>query len=325
MSLDSLKNRRNNIQSVVSELNKFKNVRKAKSDSVRFWSPKPDKQGNAQAQIRFLPALESDNLEVPFVKTWDHGFQGPTGKWYIENSLRTIDKTDPVAELNSKLWNSGIEANKEIARKRKQRLKYIGNIYVVKDALHPENEGKVFLYKFPPKVFEKIESAMIPPEGFDDEPIVPYDLWEGANLKLRVKKGDGGWPSYADSVFDNVSPLFKNKKGEADEAKMDEIYSQVSSLKPFIDPEGKDSDGEAYFKSYSELKDKLFRVLELSTSENSDAPTQSGSVKNRSNVSSKNYDAEDDENDAVVFDSTASSEDEDESLDYFASLVDKDE
>ena len=322
MSLERLKNR-NNTQALIDELNKFKNTKKVRTENKKFWSPRPDKQGNAHAVIRFLPAIESDNLNVPFVRTWDHGFQGPTGKYYIENSLRTIDKPDPVAELNSQLWNSGLEANKELARKRKQRLHYIGHIYVVKDTLHPETEGLVWPYKFGSKIFDKIESAMMPPEGFDDEPIVPYDLFTGANLKLRLKKGDGGWPSYEDTKWDTPGPLFKTKKGEPDEAKMEEVYNQVKSLKTYIDPEGIDADGEKYFKSYDELKQKLYKVLELSDSENSSMPHISSSAKNRSNVVES--DDEDEGSDSAVFDKTEISEDEDDSLEYFSSLVSEEE
>jgi hypothetical protein len=323
MSFESLKARRQNTQAIISELNKFKNTKKARTDNARFWSPKPDKQGNAHAVIRFLPSLESDNLNIPFVKMWDHGFQGDTGKWYIENSLRSINRTDPVAELNSTLWNSGLESNKEIVRKRKQRLHYIGNIYIIKDTLHPENEGKVMLYKFGAKIFDKIESAMLPPEGFDEEPIIPYDLWSGANFKLRLKKGDGGWPTYQDSSFESASPLFKLKNGEADEEKMEAIYSQIQSLLPFIDPEGVDADGEKYYKSYDELKEKLYRVLDLTPSENNSVPNTSASAKNRASV--VETDEEDDNSEAAFPTSADDDDDEDNSLEYFASLVNDDD
>lgn len=324
MSLESLKSRRKNTQAILDELNKFSNNKKIRTENEKFWSPKPDKQGNAHAVLRFLPALESDNLAVPFVKVWDHGFQGPTGKWYIENSLRTIGKEDPVAILNSKMWNSGLESDKEIVRKRKQRLHYITNVYVVKDSLHPENEGKVFYYKFGPKIWDKISAAMMPPEGFDETPIIPYDLWEGANFKLRLKKGDGGWPTYQDSTFDAVSPLFKTKKGEPDEEKMAEVYAQVKTLLNFIDPEGVDADGEKYFKSFDELKTKLYSVLELTDSENNSVPNTSSAVKNRERV--RDVDEEDYSSDTEVETVTDDDEDEeDNSLDYFKSLVDDEE
>lgn len=320
MSLESLKTRRNNTQAIIDELNKFKTTKKVRSDNARFWSPKPDKQGNAHAIIRFLPALEADNLNVPFVKIWDHGFQGPTGKWYIENSLRTIGKDDPVSQSNHTLWESGLESNKETARKRKQRLHYITNIYVAKDTLHPENEGKVFLYKFGKKIFEKIESAMMPPKEFEEKPIIPYDLWEGANFKLRIKKGDGGWPNSQDSTFESVGPLFKTKKGEADEDKMTEVYDKVSSLLPFVDPDGVDSDGERYFKSFEELRDKLLSVIGENESENGSLSHTTSAVKNKSQVKPVDENDEDNSSEVVVED-VEDVEDDDVSLDYLSSLI----
>ena len=166
----------------------------------RLWKPEMDKSGNGYAVIRFLPARCEDFQG----KVWNHAFQGPTGQWYIENSLTTIGQKDPVSEHNTQLWNSGLESDKEIARKQKRKLQYFANIYVVSDSKHPENEGKVFLYRFGKKIFDKIMEAMQP--AFEDEEAInPFDFWKGANFKLKVRKVDGYW-NYDKSEFDSVSP-----------------------------------------------------------------------------------------------------------------------
>ena len=169
----------------------------------RLWKPVMDKTGNGFAIIRFLPAPEGE--ELPWAKVWNHAFQGPTGQWYIENSLTTIGQNDPVSEHNTRLWNSGVESDKEIARKQKRKLQYFSNIYVVKDSANPENEGKVFLYRFGKKIFDKIMEAMQP--AFDDEVAInPFDFWKGANFKLKIRKVDGYW-NYDKSEFEGVSPV----------------------------------------------------------------------------------------------------------------------
>jgi hypothetical protein len=183
--------------------------------------------------------------ELPWVRVYDHGFQGPTGKWYIENSLTTLNKPDPVGELNSELWNSGIEANKEIARKQKRRLTYISNVLVIRDPANPANEGKVFLYKFGKKIFDKIKDVMQP--TFEDEkPVNPFDLWEGANFKLRIRQVEG-YRNYDKSEFDGSTPLDEN------EDKLEQVWGDTHSLAAFLDPSN--------FKSYDELKNKLNAVL----------------------------------------------------------------
>jgi hypothetical protein len=163
----------------------------------RFWRLEGDKAGNGTATLRFLPRVEGD--ELPWVRIFSHGFQGPTGKWYIENSLTTLGENDPVGELNTQLWNSGSEANKEIARKQKRKLSFTANVLVVSDPKHPENEGKVFLFKFGKKIFDKIMDKARP--TFEDEkPVNVFDFWEGANFKLRMRKKDG-YANYDESVF----------------------------------------------------------------------------------------------------------------------------
>ena len=263
MSFASMKSRRGNVNAakLVEEINKIDPSSKKRTDDDRYWKPTTDKVGNGYAVIRFLPARDEEDLVVPFVAVYDHGFQGPSGKWYIENSLTTIGKDDPVSEFNQKLWNSGLESDKEVARKQKRRLHYIANIYVVKDSAAPQNEGQVKLFRFGTKIYQKIKDAMNPPEGFEDEtPIIPYDMWEGANFKLKIRKVEG-YSNYDTSSFDDQSPLFD------DDEKMEKVYNQINLLKPFIDPDGKDHNGFPLYKSYDDLKTKLYKVLELQLDE----------------------------------------------------------
>ena len=213
------------------------------SDDDRFWKPNVDKAGNGYAVIRFLPAPDGEDL--PFIRIWDHGFQGPGG-WYIENSLTTIGEKDPVGEYNSKLWNSGNDKDKEQARKQKRRLTYISNIYVVSDPANPENEGKVFLYKYGKKIFDKINDLMNP-QFPDDAPINPFDLWNGANFKLKIRQVEG-YRNYDKSEFDTQRPL-------ADDDQLESIYKSEHKLQPFLD--------RSNFKSFAELEAKLNRVLGL--------------------------------------------------------------
>ena len=209
----------------------------------RLWKPELDKSGTGQAVIRFLPA--KDGEELPWVKVWKHAFQGPTGKWFIENSLTTLNQKDPVSEHNSQLWNSGLESDKEIARKQKRKLEYYSNIYVVNDSKHPENNGKVFLFRYGKKIFDKIMAAM-QPEFEDEKPINPFDFWEGANFKLKIRKVDGFW-NYDKSEFDSVSPL------SDDDGELDNIWKKQYPLADFHAPSN--------FKSYDEIKKRLDDVL----------------------------------------------------------------
>ena len=209
----------------------------------RLWKPELDKSGTGQAVLRFLPA--PDGEELPWVKVFKHAFQGPTGKWYIENSLTTIGKQDPMSEHNTQLWNSGLESDKELARKQKRKLEYYSNIYVVSDPKHPENEGKVFLFRYGKKIFDKIMASM-QPEFEDETPINPFDFWEGANFKLKIRKVDGFW-NYDKSEFDSVTAL-----ADSDE-KLDGIWKTQYSLQDFLAPTN--------FKSYDELKKRLDDVL----------------------------------------------------------------
>ena len=219
------------------------------SGDDRLWKPEVDKAGNGYAVIRFLPA--PDGEELPWAKLYTHAFQG-TGGWYIENSLTTLGQKDPVSEHNSQLWNSGVESDKEIARKQKRKLSYYANIYVVKDSANPHNEGQVFLYKFGKKIFDKITAAM-QPEFEDEDPINPFDFWAGANFKLKIKKVAGYW-NYDSSEFDRQSALLD------DDDAMEAIWKKEYSLAELVAPD--------QFKSYDELKKRLDYVL-------GNAPTRS--------------------------------------------------
>ena len=213
-------------------------------DDDRFWKPSRDKAGNGYAVVRFLPAKEGEDL--PWVRYWDHGFKGPTGLWYIENSLTTIGQDDPVSEANSVLWNSGRDEDKATARDRKRRLHYASNILVVSDPANPHNEGKVFLYKFGKKIFDKIMDVM-QPQFADEQPVNPYDFWEGADFKLKIRKVEG-WVNYDKSEFSTAAALYNG-----DEGQLEEVYSKLYSLADFTDPKN--------YKSYDELKAKLNKVL----------------------------------------------------------------
>ena len=208
----------------------------------RLWKPEMDKTGNGYAVIRFLPAPEGE--ELPWAKMYSHAFQGPGG-WYIENSLTTVGQKDPVSEYNRELWNSGSEANKETVRKQKRKLSYYSNIYVVKDPANPANEGRVFLFKYGKKIFDKIMASM-QPEFDDEEPINPFDFWKGANFKLKLVKKDGYW-NYDKSEFASPSALLD------DDDELEAIYKSLNNLNDFVAP--------SEFKSYEDLKKRLDYTL----------------------------------------------------------------
>ena len=246
VDFNKLKNSSSNIEKLTRELEK-KQTGSYDDDADKFWKCETDKAGNGYAIIRFLPAPAVDGDEgIPWVTVYTHGFNGPGG-WYIENSLTTLNEKDPVSEYNSELWNSGIEANKEIARKQKRRMTYISNILVVEDPKHPENNGKVFLFKYGKKIFEKITDAMNPPPEFGETPINPFDLWNGANFKLKIRKVEG-YQNYDKSEFDSPSAVLNG-----DDAKLEKLWQSEYSLKEFLDRKN--------FKTYDELKARLARVL----------------------------------------------------------------
>jgi hypothetical protein len=243
MSLQSLK-KQNSLDALLGAAEK-ENAPQEKKSYVddRLWKPVMDKSGNGYAVIRFLPAPKDESL--PWAKVWNHAFQGPTGQWYIENSLTTLSQNDPVSEMNSAYWNSGVESDKEIARRQKRKLQYFANIYVVSDPANPQNEGKVFLYRFGKKIFDKCMEAMQP--AFQDEtPVNPFDFWEGANFKLKIRKVDGYW-NYDKSEFSSAEALFDN------DDKLEEVWGTQYSLEEFT--------SASNFKSYDELKTRLETVL----------------------------------------------------------------
>ena len=260
MSLENLK-RSNSLDKLLGEVQKENAPQEKKSyKDERLWKPEVDKSGNGYAVIRFLPAVEGEDM--PWAKVWNHAFQGPTGQWYIENSLTTLGKNDPVSEMNSAYWNTGIESDKEIARKQKRKLQYFSNIYVVSDSKHPENEGKVFLFRYGKKIFDKLMAAM-QPEFEDEKAINPFDFWEGANFKLKIRKVAGYW-NYDSSDFDTPSAIFDNDE------KIEEVWKKQYPLSEFS--------AASNFKSYEELKTRLDAVLSGSvtvgnvTNEMEDAP-----------------------------------------------------
>ena len=240
MSFADLKKKSsNNLQFLQKELEKTVS---SKNVDERFWKPEVDASGNGYAVIRFLPAPDGET--VPWAKVYSHAFQGPGG-WYIENSRTTLGEKDPVGEINRQHWNDGTEEGKEIARKQKRKLSYYSNIQVVKDPKHPENEGKVFLYKYGKKIHDKILAAM-QPEFQDEEPVNVFDLWEGANFKLKIKKVAGFW-NYDSSEFDSVSAL------SSDDTELEATWKSEHSLEAFTAAD--------QYKSYEDLEKRLQLVL----------------------------------------------------------------
>ena len=282
---------------LVKEVEKM-NTNGASGDD-RLWKLDVDKSGNGYAVIRFLPAPDGEDL--PFVKLYSHAFQGPGG-WYIENSLTTLGQKDPVSEYNTQLWNNGTDQGKDTARKQKRKLTYISNIYVVKDPANPENEGKVFLYKYGKKIFDKLTAAM-QPEFEDEEAIDPFDFWQGANFKLKAKNV-AGYRNYDSSEFAAVSPLLEGSDDDALEA----LWKKESSLQEFVAAD--------QFKSYDELKKRLGYVLgnkapARQDAESFDEDNDRGSAEELVTAAVA----------APTVTSTPSTQDEDDPLSYFAKLA----
>ena len=275
---------KSSLHSLSGELEKLNtNTNTNSSQDERFWKLAVDKAQNGHAVIRFLPASKGES--VPWVRIWSHGFQGPGG-WYIENSLTTVGQKDPVSEYNTQLWNSGIESDKEIARKQKRKLQYIANILVVSDPANPDNEGKVFLFKFGKKIFDMVNDKMTP-EFEDETPVNPFDLWEGCNFRLRARKKDG-YRNYDKSEFDSSTPL------KDDDAELERLWNTQHSLAELV--------ADDQFKSYGELKARFEKVI------------------GESEVSSSAADSFDDP--VVNHEDSPSVEEGDDSLDYFKKLAD---
>ena len=244
MSFAKLKRNKSNISKLIqaAESAGGGNEKKSYGDD-RLWKPSVDKAGNGFAILRFLPAAEG--AELPWVRYWDHGFKGPTGQWYIEKSLTSIGQQDPVSEHNSELWNTGIEANKDTVRRQKRRLHYVVNALVVSDPANPQNEGKVMLYQFGKKIFDKIMDVM-QPQFQDEDPINPFDFWAGANFKLKIRQVEG-YRNYDKSEFASGTALSQ------DDDELEGYYNSMHDLTEFTDAKN--------YKTYDELKTKLDRVL----------------------------------------------------------------
>jgi hypothetical protein len=306
MDIQALRKMRNtDFGKITAEFDKIANPESGGTKSYkddRIWKLEADKAGNGTATLRFLPRVEGD--ELPWVKIFNHAFQGPTGKWYIENSLTTLGENDPVGELNSKLWNSGSDANKEIARKQKRKLSYICNVLIISDPKHPENEGKVMLFKFGKKIFDKLMDKA-KPTFEDDKPVNIFDPYDGADFKLRMRKVDG-YPNYDQSTFMDQAQL-----AGGDEEKMVEILNRSYKLSEFLDRKN--------FKSYEDLNKKLSDVLDadaplarsaatLSEDDSYVAPTRNASAPTQ--VASRPV-------------SVSSSNDEEDVMKYFQKIADE--
>ena len=290
MSFDKLR-KQSKLGSLTDRL--VKEVEKMNSSSggadERFWKAELDKSSVGSAIIRFLPA--PDGEELPWVKVYSHAFQGPGG-WYIENSLTTTGGKDPVSDYNRQLWNSGNDADKDTVRKQKRKLSYYSNVYVVKDPLHPENEGRVFLFKYGKKIFDKVLEAMQP--EFDDEtPINPFDFWQGANFKLKIVKKDGFW-NYDKSEFDKVAPLLD------DDDALEALWKKQYSLSAITAPD--------QFKSYEDLERRLKTVL--------------GQIQKQAPRLDEEVVSEAEDPVPVAAPVSTSSDEEDEALSYFQKLAD---
>ena len=242
MSFANLKRNRNNIADLVAAATPETKTDKSSYVDERQWKPTVDKAGNGYAVIRFLPERDG---QVPFVRYWDHGFKGPTGQWYIEKSLTSIGQQDPVSEMNSELWATETDDNRALVRERKRRLHYVANIIVESDPANPQNEGKVFLYTFGKKIFDKIMD-MMQPQFQDEEPVNPFDFWEGASFKLKIRNVEG-YRNYDKSEFASPSELRDNDE------ELEEIYNSMYDLTEFTDPSN--------YKTYDELKSRLQMVL----------------------------------------------------------------
>jgi hypothetical protein len=293
-SFANLKRNRNSFEKLSKAVEATSTGSDANSkDDNRFWQPEVDKAGNGMAVIRFLPAPAVDGDDaLPWVRTFSHGFQGPGG-WFIDNCLTTLNEKCPVCEHNNTLWNSGIEANKDVARKQKRKLSYVANILVVSDPSNPSNEGQIKLFKFGKKIFDKITEAMNP-EFADETPVNPFDMWEGANFKLKIRNVEG-YRNYDKSEFADVSALFDDN-----DEQLEELWKKEFSLKDFTERKN--------FKPYDQLKGRLDKVLGFSG-----API----AKTKAEDTVATF-----KDDVSVLDKPIQSDDDD--LDYFKSLAESD-
>ena len=289
----TLKKSSNILDRLNKELEKLNTPSNEKQEDTRFWQPEVDKSGNGMAVIRFLPspAVDGDDA-LPWVRLFNHGFKGSSGKWYIENSLTTLNQKDPVSEYNTQLWNSTSDDSspaRKQAREQKRRLSYISNIYLVSYPKNPEMEGKVYLYKYGKKIFDKI-SMLMNPEFEDENPVNPFDLWAGANFRLKIRTVEG-YRNYDQSAFATPAPL------SDDDAELEKIWKSEYSLKEFLEPKN--------FKSYEELKRKLEEVLELNVPTISQTKAPSIAAAPKAVVKTES-DVDDDDEELAAFKALAS-------------------
>ena len=312
MSFSKMKRASGNNSGLMEELNKISSGDKKDYNDDRFWKPTRDKSDNGYAVIRFLPPVDGE--DVHWVRVFNHGFKG-RGGWLIDNCPTTIGKKCPVCDANSELWNSGHESDKDIARNRKRRLQYIANIMVIEDSKNPDAEGKVFLYKFGKKIFDKIQEVL-QPEFEDEEPMNPFDFWKGANFKIKIRK-IGGFVNYDKSEFASPSALV-----DGDDDALETIWNKQHKLQEFV--------ADDQFKSYNDIKTRLNMVLggggrgaAMTANEVSDEDTSStttttsggsfGELKNEENTSSNNNN-----------DTTTTDEEGEDALSYFERLANED-
>ena len=306
MSFANLKRNRTDLSSLVQAAEKAGGGQTQRpGQDPRMWQPTRDKAGNGYAVIRFLPGI--DDAGTPWARYWDHAFKGPTGQWYIERSLTSIGQQDPLSELNSKMWNSGIESDKGIVRQRKRNLRYVANILVVSDPSAPENEGQVKLYRFGKKIFDKIMDSM-QPQFPDEKPVNPFDMWEGADFTVKIRKVEG-YPNYDASSFKSQSSL-------GDEAAMEAVYDKQHSMVEFTDPKE--------YKSYEDLQKRLNLVL----GEQAPRPTMAQAATLDDEIPYNNVNKVSDAPEIPTAESTsiASKDDDvDDTMSYFAKLANGDD
>lgn len=303
MSFSSLKKNRNDVfEKLSKQLDDVSAGRRKFGGDDRYWKPKLDKAGNAFAIIRFLPSLENED---PYIEMWGYGFKGATtNKWYIEKSLTSIKQEDPVNNLNRKLKASDHKRDIEQAQAQKMRLKFVSNVYIINDGNNPENNGKVFLYEYGKKIFDKINDLMNP-EFDEDKPINPFDMWSGANFRLSVRK-DGQFPNYDKSRFEDAAALKDN------DDELEAIYNSQHSLKELLDPKN--------FGTYAELEAKLRAVLGSSApADDADVEPETQSrfdlgskTKEEPEIKSKTEDEKETPN--------SSGDDDDDDIEYFKKL-----
>lgn len=304
MDLSKLKSKTASIDKLVQAAQEVSGGNQKSGEDTRFWKPTVDKAGNGYAVIRFLPSPDDDGME--WARYWDHGFKGPTGKWYIEKSLTSIGQKDPLAELNSRLWATEDPDNQKLVRERKRRLHYVTNILVVSDPSNPDNEGKVFLYNFGKKIFDKVMDLM-QPQFPDEDPVNPFDLWQGADFVLKIRKVEG-YRNYDKSEFKSPSALY-----EGDENRLQAVADNLYSLREFTDPSN--------YKTYEQLQTKLMEVL---------GESMPRTVKQEAAVQTTAPAPEPKAAPAPQFASTAADDDddggetEDDTLSFFQNLVDED-